>query len=146
HVPGYAKLLIFVQTIVIFYFIFWSLEEYSNNYYFQAYVNSSLQGSGFALLAASSVGIFSAVAAGLFLKLRQTRKELAHIAVAEGPDLESDEPDSVLAPHVEQHLINMIIKTTPTHTASGSLPVLKRKEHSRQARDQDVYVVVTFLM
>jgi len=126
--------LIIVQTIVILYFIFWSLEEYSNNYYFQAYVNSSLQGSGFALLAASSVGVFSAVAAGLFLKLRQTRKELAHIAVAEGPGLESHEPDSVLAPHVEQHLINMIRKTTPSDTTSGSMPVLKREDPSGQAR------------
>jgi len=68
------------------------------------------------------------------MKLRQTRKELAHIAVAEGPGLESHEPDSVLAPHVEQHLINMIRKTTPSDTTSGSMPVLKREEPSGQAR------------
>jgi len=120
--------------MVIFYFIFWGFEEYANNYYFQAYVNSSLQGGGFAIVAASSVGVFSAIAAGLFMRLRQTRRELAHLAVAEGPGLESHESESVLGPHVEQHLINMIRKTTPADTASGSLPVLKREEPSGQAR------------
>ncbi len=68
------------------------------------------------------------------MKLRQTRKELAHIAVAESPGLESHESESVLAPHVEQHLINMIRKTTPSDTTSGSMPVLKREEASGQAR------------
>ena len=68
------------------------------------------------------------------MKLRQTRKELAHITVAEGPRSESHEPDSVLAPHAEQHLINMIRKTTPSDTTSGSMPVLKREEPSGQAR------------
>jgi len=134
HTPSYAKLLIIVQTIVITYFIFWSLEEYLNNYYFQAYVNTSLQGGGFALVAASSVGIFSAIATGLFMKLRQTRRKLAHLAVAEGPGLESHESESVLAPHVEQHLINMIRKSTTSDTASGSLPILKREEPSGQAK------------
>ncbi|OLB44872.1 hypothetical protein AUH73_02730 [archaeon 13_1_40CM_4_53_4] len=70
----------------------------------------------------------------MFMKLRQTRKELAHIAVAEGPGLESHESESVLAPHVEQHLINMIRKTTPSDTTLGSMPVLKREDPSGQAK------------
>jgi hypothetical protein len=41
---------------------------------------------------------------------------------------------SILEPHVEQHLIEMIRKSTPTDTASGSIVLLKREEPSGQAR------------
>jgi len=82
-----------------------------------------------------SVGVFTAIAAGLYLKLRQTRMELQHLAVAGvEPVAESHESGSVLAPHVEQHLINMIRKSTSTDSASGPLPLLKREEPSGQAK------------
>lgn len=136
RVPGYAKLLMIVQSLIIVYFVFWTLEEYSNNYYFQSYVNGTLQGSGFAIIALSTVGVFSAVAAGLYMKLRQTRLELLHLAVDEqgtGPT-EDHATGSVLSPHVEQHLINMIRKSAPSDSASASMPVLKREEPSGQAK------------
>jgi hypothetical protein len=137
HVPSYAKLLMIGQSLIITYFVFWTLEEYANNYYFQSYVNGTLQGSGFALIAISIVGVFSAVAAGLYMKLRQTRMELLHLAVEEekssGPT-EDHGTDSLLSPHVEQHLINMIRKSAPPDSASASMPVLKKEEPSGQAR------------
>ena len=129
-------MLMIVQSLIILYFVFWTLEEYANNYYFQSYVNGTLQGSGFAIIAMSTVGVFSAVAVGLYMKLRQTRMELLHLAVDEkgpGPTLDH-ETGSVLSPHVEQHLINMIRKSTPADSPSGSMPVLKREEPSGQAR------------
>jgi hypothetical protein len=125
---------VIVQSFVIAYFGFWMYENYQNDFYFQAYVNSSLQSSGFAIVALGSVGVFSAVASGLFMKLRQTRRELAHLAMTEAPTVENPGTGSVLSPHVEQHLIEMIRKSTTTDTASGSLPVLKREEPSGQAR------------
>ncbi len=133
HVRGYVKLLIIVQTLVIVYFVFWTLEEYANNYYFQSYVNAVVQGSGFAIIAVSSIGIFSAVAGGLYMKLRQTRMELQHLVAEESPQTGQDS-GGVLAPHVEQHLIDMIRKSTPSDSTSGSMPVLKREETSGQAR------------
>lgn len=107
-----------------------------NNAYFQSYVNASLQGSGFAIIAVSSVGIFSAVAAGLYMKLRRTRRELEQIASAETPTSTGQMAGGVLAPHVEQHLIEMIRKSNPADstTASG-IPVLRREDQpSGQAR------------
>lgn len=138
RVPGYAKLLMIVQQLVIFFFIYWTYEEYSNNLYFQSYVNAGLQGSGFAIIALSSIGIFSAIAVGLYMKLHQTRMELLSIA-AESPSHESSQStassDSVLAPHVEQHLINMIRNSSSsTDSASGSMPTLKREEPSGRAQ------------
>lgn len=130
YVPGPVKILLLVQSFVIAYLGFWMYENYQNDFYFQAYVNTSLQGSGFAIVALSSVGIFSAVAMGLYLKLRRTHKELAHLILTEHSTAEEPGSISILEPHVEQHLIEMIRKTTPGETtgASSSIPVLKREE------------------
>lgn len=134
HVPAYVKLLITIQSLIIIYFVFWTFEEYANNLYFQSYVNTFLQGSGFGVIAVSSVGIFSAIASGLYMKLRQTRKELQHIGGGAEPEQEIHESGSILAPHVEQHLINMIRKSTADDPTSTSMPILKREQPSGQAR------------
>src|SRR5207249_4698915 len=106
----------------------WMYENYQNDFYFQAYVNASLQGSGFAIVALSCVGIFSAVAMGLYLKLRRTHQELEHLISTEHSAPEEQGSNTILEPHVEQHLINMIRKATSTDTTatSSSMPVLKR--------------------
>jgi len=106
------------------------IENYQNDFYFQTYVNSSLQGSGFTIVALSSVGIFSAVAMGLYMKLRRTHRELEHLILTEHSPPEEQGASTILQPHVEQHLIEMIRKSTPAETtgASSSIPVLKREE------------------
>jgi hypothetical protein len=106
------------------------IENYQNDFYFQTYVNSSLQGSGFTIVALSSVGIFSAVAMGLYMKLRRTHRELEHLIMTEHAPPEEQGATTILQPHVEQHLIEMIRKSTPAATtgASSSIPVLKREE------------------
>ncbi len=117
-----------VQSFAIAYLGFWMFENYQNDFYFQAYVNSSLQGSGFTIVALSSVGIFGAVAIGLYLKLRRTHKELEQIVLTEQSPPEEQGSKTLLEPHVEQHLIEMIRKSTPSEsTSSSSVPVLKRE-------------------
>jgi hypothetical protein len=120
--------LVILQSFVIAYLGFWMYENYQNDFYFQAYVNSSLQGSGFAIVALSSVGIFSAIAMGLYMKLRRTHKELEHLIITEHSTPEEQGSKTILEPHVEQHLIEMIRKSTPAEaSASSSVPVLKRE-------------------
>ncbi len=120
--------MVILQSFVIAYLGFWMYENYQNDFYFQAYVNSSLQGSGFAIVALSSVGIFSAIAMGLYLKLRRTHKELEHLIMTEHSTPEDQGSKTILEPHVEQHLIEMIRKSTPAEaSASSSVPVLKRE-------------------
>jgi hypothetical protein len=106
------------------------VENYQNDFYFQTYVNSSLQGSGFTIVALSSVGVFSAVAMGLYMKLRRTHKELELLISTEHPAPDEQSTSTILQPHVEQHLIEMIRKATPAETsgAPSSIPVLKREE------------------
>jgi len=124
-----VKVLLLLQSFVIAYLGFWMYENYQNDFYFQAYVNASLQGSGFTIVALSSVGIFSAVAMGLYLKLRRTHRELEHLILTEHSASEEEGSKNILEPHVEQHLINMIRKSTANETtsASSSMPVLKRE-------------------
>jgi len=124
-----VKLLVLVQSFVIAYLGFWMYENYQNDFYFQAYVNASLQGSGFSIVALSCVGIFSAVAMGLYLKLRRTHRELEHLILTEHSAPEAQGSNTILEPHVEQHLIAMIRKSAPAETSgtSSSMPVLKRE-------------------
>jgi hypothetical protein len=122
-----VKVLLLVQSFVIAYLGFWMYENYQNDFFFQAYVNASLQGSGFTIVALSSVGIFSAVATGLYLKLRRTHRELEHLIMTEHPAAEEQGSKSILEPHVEQHLIEMIRKSTPSEADASSMPVLKRE-------------------
>ncbi len=131
HIPGPVKVLLIVQSFVIAYLGIWMYENYQNDFYFQAYVNASLQGSGFTIVALSSVGIFSAVAMGLYMKLRRTHKELEHLIMTEDSTPEEQGSSTILEPHVEQHLINMIRKATPgdTRGASSSMPILKRQDN-----------------
>ena len=132
-----------LQSLVILFFVFWSYEEYMNNQYFQNYVHHSLAGGAFGIIAISTVGIFSAIASGLFMKLHGTRKEIESLVHTEtvSPTASVSTASStgsttgVLEPHVEQHLINMIRKSSPTDTVgTGTLPVLKREQPSGQAR------------
>ena len=124
------KLLVIVQSFVIAYLGFWMYENYQNDFYFQAYVNSSLEGSSFTIVVLSSVGVFSAVAMGLYLKLRSTHRELEHLISTEHSEPDNQGSRTILEPHVEQHLIEMIRKTTPTDSSSASsqMQVLKRED------------------
>src|SRR5438445_1979191 len=129
HIPGPVKILVVLQSFIIAYLGLWMYENYQNDFYFQAYVNASLQGSGFAIVALSSVGIFSAVAMGLYLKLRRTHRELENLILTEHSAPEEQGSRTILEPHVEQHLIQMIRKATPggTNSESSNMPVLKRE-------------------
>jgi len=125
-----VKILLIVQSFVITYLGFWMYENYQNDFYFQSYVNASFQGSGFTIVALSSVGIFSAVAMGLYMKLRRTHRELEHLILTEHSAPEEQGSKTILEPHVEQHLIEMIRKSTPSEASgvSSSMPILKRDE------------------
>ena len=73
--PGYAKIIMLLQSIVILFLSFWVLEEYTYNIYFQAYLNDMVQtnGSLIAILVfVSSLGL----ALGLFKVLKSTHGQI----------------------------------------------------------------------
>src|SRR2546422_9278524 len=108
------------------------VENYQNDFYFQTYVNSSLQVSGFTIVALSSVGIFSAVAMGLYMKLRRTHRELGHLILTEHTPSEEQGASPILHPHVEQHLIGMLRKSTPSDVSRASTHILALKRVDAQ--------------
>jgi hypothetical protein len=73
--PGYAKIIMVLQSMMILFLSFWVVQEYMYNIYFQAYVNDIVQvnGSLIAILVfVSSLGL----ALGLFKVLKSTHNQI----------------------------------------------------------------------
>jgi hypothetical protein len=73
--PGYAKIIMLLQSIVIMFLAFWVSQEYMYNIYFQAYVNDMIQANGSLiaiLVFVSSLG----TALGLFKVLKSTHHQI----------------------------------------------------------------------
>jgi hypothetical protein len=74
-VPGYAKIIMVLQSMVILFLSFWAAQEYMYNIYFQAYVNDMLQANGSLiaiLVFVSSLGL----SLGLFKVLKSTHHQI----------------------------------------------------------------------
>src|SRR5438552_16833705 len=77
--PGYAKIIMLLQSMVILFFSFWVLQEYTYNFYFQVYVNDMVQtnGSLIAILVfVSSLGLVL----GIFKVLKSTHQQIGALA------------------------------------------------------------------
>jgi hypothetical protein len=76
--PGYAKIIMLLQSMVILFLTFWVSQEYMYNIYFQAYMNDMIQTNG-SLIAiivfVSSLGL----ALGLFKVLKSTHRQIGDI-------------------------------------------------------------------
>jgi hypothetical protein len=126
-IPGFAKIVMLLQTLVISFLSFWIYQEYLNNAYFQAYVNGSLQASLTGIILVS-IGSFTIVGLVLFGKLRSARRELGGIRSKKRFGSDGRESGHLLDTRVEQHLIEMIRKTQPIITSGTSdrMPTLRR--------------------
>jgi hypothetical protein len=136
-IPGFAKIIMLIQSLVILFLLFWLGEEYTNNLYFQAYVNSFVKGSTFAAIVLISIIAFTVIALVLFLKLRRTRRELEGLLSTEKVESGGSRRGQVLDSRTEQHLIEMIRKTTPiinSGSTSGGMPVLRRSQSTEEER------------
>lgn len=136
HLPGYAKIVMMVQMMIILFFSYWVYEQYVNDYYFQVYLNGTFQGSGLLLVILGSVTIFAVLGVGFYARLRATRRRLDTIITTgeAGQPTKTGIGITILEPHVEQHLIEMIRKTSPPENAPASttaiMPVLKKENTS----------------
>ncbi len=118
-----------LQTLVIIFLAFWAYQEYLYNQYLQDYVNSYFQGSGLLVVILGSVGTFVLVGVVLYSKLRRTRRVLEDSNRAKDDRKEDTGARKILGPQMEQHLIEMMRRTTPADpSTSQQMPVLKRDE------------------
>ena len=131
-IPGFAKILILLQTLIITFMSFWIHQEYLNNSYLQAYMSGYLQGGLLAMISLISIGGFTTVAMALYAKLRSTRKELEGILSTETVGVDRSGHGQRLDTRAEQHLIEMIRKTTPIINSgprtTGRMPTLRRAD------------------
>ncbi|HZY94843.1 MAG TPA: hypothetical protein VFE98_08325 [Candidatus Bathyarchaeia archaeon] len=128
------------QSLVIIFMGFWMYEEYLNNIYLQAYVNGYFQGSGLLLVILASIAAFAGIGVGIYAKLRGARGQIELVVSKTGTTFESDKTTgksiTILEPQVEQHLIDMIRRTTPSaggDSSAAGLPVLKRDDSSQSS-------------
>jgi hypothetical protein len=135
-IPGFAKIIMLLQTLVILSLLVWLVEEYSNNLYFQAYVSNFTQGGAFAAILLISILAFTVVAVFLYLKLRSTRRELDGLLLTEKDGSRRSSHGHVLDNRTEQHLIEMIRRTQPIMDSGsdGRMPVLRRSQSPEEER------------
>ncbi len=117
---------------------FWIYQEYQNNTYLQAYVNGNLQSGSFTAIVFISIGLFTIVAIGLFLKLRSTRRELEGVLSTGTIGRDGTRRGQAGDARAEEHLIEMIRKTTPIMNsgAGGPMPMLRRRDPQYSQEEQ----------
>ena len=118
-----------LQTLVIVFLAFWAYQEYAYNQYLQDYVNSSLQGTGLLFVILGSISVFALVGIVLYSKLRHTRRALETADKATSSKREAAGSRKILEPNMEQHMIEMLRRTTPADSSgSQQIPVSDRDE------------------
>jgi hypothetical protein len=140
RVPGFAKILILTQTVIILFMGFWISQEYLNNPYLQAYVNGFFQGDSLTAIILISIGSFATVGIALYARLWRTRKKLGGILSKEKIRPYGGRLGEPLDTWTEQHLIDMIRKTAPIQNSrsstSGQMPTLRHKG-SQDSTEED---------
>ena len=126
-VPGFAKAIMLLQTLVIVLLSSWIVEEYLNNIYLQAYVNDMIQANG-SLIAILVVVSGLGVAFGLLKVLRSTHKQIG--ALVNQPQAPSAGPSvPTTKPALDLHPMVAALKADMAHQASMEpLPPLEVKE------------------
>lgn len=126
-VPGFAKIIMLLQTLVIILLSSWIVEEYLNNIYFQAYVNDVVQVDG-SLIAVFAILCGLGIAFGLLKVLKSTHRQIG--ALANQPQVQTLAPvmsSSKLA--VDMHPMVAALKADMAHRASMEpLPPVEVKE------------------
>ncbi len=87
-----------------------------------------------------SIGAFTIVAMALYAKLRRARKELEGMLSTEKAGPDGRRRGQALDTRTEQHLIEMIRKTTPIMNSgsgtAGPLPTLRRLDSESGREEQ----------
>jgi Na+-translocating ferredoxin:NAD+ oxidoreductase RnfE subunit len=79
-VPGFAKILLVVQAVVIVVLSSWMYSEYVNNQYLQAYLYGLLAGQGSVLAMLSLGGVVGTALIGILLKAGNILGEIEHLS------------------------------------------------------------------
>ncbi len=126
-VPGFAKVIMLLQMLVIVLLSSWIVEEYLNNIYLQVYVNDVIQADG-SIIAILVIVCGLGVSFGLLKVLKSTHKEIG--ALVNQPQAPTMAP-VVSSPKqtVDLHPMVAALKAEMAHHASMEpLPPVEVKE------------------
>ncbi len=133
--PGYAKIIMLLQSMMILFLSFWVVQEYMYNIYFQAYVNDTIQAEGSLiaiLIFVSALG----VALGLFKVLKSTHHQIG--ALVNQPQVPTMAP-VVSGPKqaIDLHPMVAALKADLAHQSSMEpIPAVEIKEATPPQRIQ----------
>ena len=126
-VPGFAKAIMLLQTLVILLLSSWIVEEYLNNIYLQAYVNEMTQAEG-SLIAILVIVCSLGLAVGLLKVLKSTHRQIG--ALVSQPQAPTPTPfASSSKSALDLHPMVAALRADMAHQASMEpLPPLEVKE------------------
>ncbi len=126
-VPGFAKAIMLLQTLVILLLSSWIFEEYLNNIYLQAYVNEMIQAEG-SLIAILVIACGLVVSVGLLKVLKSTHRQIG--ALVSQPQAPTPTPfASSSKPALDLHPMVAALRADMAHqTSMEPLPPLEVKE------------------
>jgi hypothetical protein len=115
--PGYAKIIMLLQSMVILFLSFWVVQEYMYNIYFQAYINDTIQADGSLiaiLVFVSALGL----ALGLFKVLKSTHHQIG--ALVNQPQVPSMAPVASVPKQsaIDLHPMVAALKADMAHQAT----------------------------
>lgn len=134
-VPGFAKIIMLLQMLVIVFLSSWIYEEYLNNIYLQAYVNDVVQADGSLIAIIVVIGGLG-MALGLFKVLKSTHRQIG--ALVNQPQSPTTAPVmSHSTSATDLHPMVAALKAEMAHQGSMEpLPPLEVKEASTPAPAQ----------
>src|SRR2546427_4527535 len=127
--PGYAKIIMLLQSMVILFLSFWVLQEYTYNIYFQAYLNDMIQTNGSLIAILVFISSLS-LALGLFKVLKSTHTQIgALVKQPRGPTIGPVASTSGFKQTIDLHPMVAALKADMAHHGSMEpIPPIEIKE------------------
>ena len=127
-VPGFAKMIMLFEMLVIVLLSSWIYEEYLNNVYLQSYVNEVVLADG-ALIAILVIVSTLGLAVGLLKVLKSTHRQIGAIVSRPQAAMTSVSLASSSKPAIDLHPMVAALKADMAHQSSMEhLPQLDVKE------------------
>jgi hypothetical protein len=127
-IPGFAKILLVVQAMVIVGLSAWFYNEYVNNQYLQAYMLSILAGKESALAVLGLGGLVGTALIGILLKAGNILGEIEHIS--EKVDAGTDPNNGTVSRSEEMPVLKIVSRDPRTEIGQLHVSMQRWKERS----------------
>ena len=117
-----AKVVLSVQTLILFFLSYWMYEEVQNNIYLQTYLNNLPFGRNLPAIAIGLIASIDTVTIALYFWLRRAKRGVIREVSNQNPAVNSV-VSGFMDGHTEQHLVDMIRKKNQVE-GQGTAPTI----------------------